>query len=345
MSEPALALLIFFAGVLAAALVLWPRRGILPRVLALFHMSERVRIEDALKHLHNAEYGGRPLTADALAGVLEVTRARAVRLVSLLEEKGLARFEESGVTLSDEGRAYALRVLRTHRLWERYLADRTGVPPADWHPDAEFREHTLSAAEAEALSARLGHPRYDPHGDPIPTARGEMPPMAGVPLAALAPGDVAEIAHVEDEPAEVYDRLLEAGLHPQVRIRMLEAEGGRIRFQAAGREHALEPVVAAGVTVEPLEASAAPDPSVTTLATIRQGESARVVGLSRACRGPQRRRLLDLGVVPGTRISARLTAAGGDPVAYEIRGALIALRREQAEWIRVRRENGAEEAA
>jgi DtxR family Mn-dependent transcriptional regulator len=345
MTDPAFALLTFFAGVAAALVAFMPRIGVVPRVVGLLRMTERVRIEDALKHLYNAEYAERPLSVDALAGVLEVRRARATRLVALLEAQRLARIGEIGVTLSDEGRAYALRVLRTHRLWERYLADRTGVPPADWHPEAELREHTLSPDEAEALSARLGHPRYDPHGDPIPTAAGEMPPAAGVPLAALAPGDVAEIAHVEDEPAEVYRRLLAAGLHPQVRIRILEPADGLIRFHAAGRDHALEPVVVAGVTVEPLHESAAPDPSVVTLAAVKHGESARVVGLSRACRGPQRRRLLDLGVVPGTRITARLTAAGGDPVAYEIRGALIALRREQAEWVRVRREGAAEEAA
>ena len=75
-----------------------------------------------------------------------------------------------------------------------------------------------------------------------------------------------------------------------------------------------------------------------TLSALEPGESARVVGIAEVCQGPQRRRLLDLGVVPGTRITAELRSASGDPVAYEMRGALIALRREQAEWIRVRRE-------
>ncbi len=81
---------------------------------------------------------------------------------------------------------------------------------------------------------------------------------------------------------------------------------------------------------------------VETLAGLRPGESARVVRIAASCRGPQRRRLLDLGVVPGTRITAVLQSAWGDPVAYEIRGALIALRREQAEGIEVRRESPGE---
>ena len=60
-----------------------------------------------------------------------------------------------------------------------------------------------------------------------------------------------------------------------------------------------------------------------------------VAYISRACQGAQRRRLLDLGVVPGTPITREMTSAGGDPAAYRIRGALIALRRSQAVWIHV----------
>ena len=67
-----------------------------------------------------------------------------------------------------------------------------------------------------------------------------------------------------------------------------------------------------------------------TLDRLAVDESGAVVGISPACRGPQRRRLLDLGVVPGTEIRAVMRSAAGDPIAYDIRGALIALRREQA---------------
>ena len=62
-----------------------------------------------------------------------------------------------------------------------------------------------------------------------------------------------------------------------------------------------------------------------------------MAAISRACQGAQRRRLLDLGLVRGTPVTRELTSAGGDPVAYRIRGALIALRRTQAAWIRIER--------
>jgi DtxR family Mn-dependent transcriptional regulator len=71
------------------------------------------------------------------------------------------------------------------------------------------------------------------------------------------------------------------------------------------------------------------------LSNLRRGETARVVELSRACRGAERRRLLDLGFVPGSEIEVEMVSPAGDPTAYRVRGALIALRREQAALVYV----------
>src|SRR5690606_10572197 len=151
--------------------------------------------------------------------------------------------------------------------------------------------------------------------------------------------------HLEDEPREVFDRLVRAGLGPWMRVEVLGSAEGGVRVRTGGREHELGGMVARSVAVERLPEGAEREAGVETRAALRAGESARVVRISAACQGPQRRRLLDLGVVPGTRITAVLRSASGDPVAYEIRGALIALRREQAEWIEVRREAAGEGSA
>ena len=110
---------------------------------------------------------------------LQTTTALATRLVMRLEAMGLLVSEERGFRLTEEGTAYALRVIRIHRLWERYLADETSVREADWHRVAEFEEHRMTAADADALAARLSNPQFDPHGDPIPSASGEMPEVRG----------------------------------------------------------------------------------------------------------------------------------------------------------------------
>ena len=196
-------------------------------------------------------------------------------------------------------------------------------------------EHALSAEETEALAARLGHPAWDPHGDPIPTAGGELPKIERTTLASVEPGQAVEIVHVEDEPRVLYDALLEDGLDVGVRVEVLQQEGSRVRIRARGRTWAIDHVVAGNVTVRPLPAGEGADAEVATLLDVPVGESARVVGISPACKGSQRRRLLDLGIVRGTDVETAFRSAGGDPIAYRIRGALIALRREQASWVRV----------
>jgi DtxR family Mn-dependent transcriptional regulator len=102
-----------------------------------------------------------------------------------------------------------------------------------------------------------------------------------------------------------------------------------------GRRVTLEPSAAGNVTVEPLPAGTPAGEPRRTLAAAGIGETVVVAGLASSLRGPQRRRLLDLGLIPGTRVTPELESASGDPVAYRIRGALIALRRSQADAVEI----------
>lgn len=336
--DPILMLAAFAVVAVLLAGAVWPRSGLLARLGRIRRETERVRLEDALKHLQDYARAGRTGTLENLAGRLEISRGAASDLLSRLSDRGLAEAGQTGWELTETGRAYALRIVRTHRLWERYLADRTGVPPGRWHAEAERVEHHLTAEEAEDLAARLGHPRYDPHGDPIPTRTGDIPAPAGTPLTRVDDGVTVVVRHLEDEPAEVFDRLVRAGLAPGVVVEVVEVVGGRggaLHLRVGGNALQLRPVDAANVTVEPTTQDASPASPPRTLADAAEGEEVRVTEIAPACQGMQRRRLLDLGVVPGTRITPELISTAGDPVAYRIRGALIALRREQARQIEV----------
>ena len=339
MVDPALALLAFGLLVLIGCILLWPRRGLVSRLLRMAEMSERVLLEDALKHLYKGEYARRPSSVDSVAGSVEVSRSKALHLLQRLEVLGDARALGTDFVLTDTGRDYALHIVRTHRLLERYLADRTGVLPEDWHGEAERREHRLSPEDRESLAARLGHPVYDPHGDPIPTAAGELPPRTGVPVTDLSPGDVAAIVHLGDEPREVYESLTRVGLSPLMTLKVLDFSSGEVRLEVAGEEHTLPTIIARHITVELLpeaELDTTGSPGE-TLADVDRGEKARVLGIHSGLQGPQRRRLLDLGLVPGTVVEVELASPGEDPVAYRIRGALIALRKDQSCWVQVDR--------
>lgn len=337
MIHPAIALAIGLGVFAAAVLLLWPVRGFLWRWLRGRRATERVLIEDALKHLFDFEYKERVANLQSLSGALAVSGNRAADLLGRLREQELVVFDGDGYRLTGEGRKYALRVVRIHRLWERYLSEETGLAPDAWHHEAERLEHTTSPEEAEALSASLGHPRFDPHGDPIPTAGGDIAPPRGRPLTELEVGELAEIIHVEDEPDAIYAQLVAEGLYPGMRVRVNESTPQRIAFEADAEEHVLAPVLAANLSVLPLPKEVEMEGPFERLSSLDPGDRARVVALSPVLRGAERRRLLDLGLIPGTEVAAEIESPGGDPVGYRVRGAVIALRREQAAQVKVER--------
>ena len=301
--------------------------------------TERILSEDALKHIYKCEATGHRPTLESIAGVLQVTRDEVTGLLDKMATHRLVQIEGAEFRLTPKGQEYALQVIRAHRLWERYLADETGFPEDEWHNRADRQEHMLSPDETEALSARLGHPIHDPHGDPIPTTKGDFVPHGGQPLTKLSSGQVARIVHLEDEPAVVYAQLVAEGLHPGMEIRLTEATPQRIRFLAAGEERILAPILANNVSVMPLTAEeAARIRAAESLADLKIGETGQVVSISPACRGLERRRFMDLGILPGTIVKAEMVSPSGDPTAYRIRGALIGLRKEQASMINMARE-------
>ncbi len=341
--NPVITLLAGIAVMAFAAAIAWPRVGLWARWQDMRRKSRRVLIEDTLKHLYDYEYKSLVPTHQSLSGVLGISPDNVSELLSSLETLGLVRTEKGGFALTEDGRSYALRVVRMHRLWERYLADQTGIDEIHWHPEAEKKEHDLTLAQADALAAQMGHPRFDPHGDPIPTAAGDVPEIGGQHLTELKAGEKAVIVHVEDEPELVYAQLVALGLTPGMVIRVHDTSPERVRFEAEGNEHVLAPVVAANVTVQQVHHEEIPEGSSETLDQLEPGESARVVSISRRCRGQQRRRLMDLGVLPGTRVTAEMKSASGDPTAYVIRGATIALRRSHAAMINVKKESATDE--
>lgn len=333
--HPFWGLFIVIGTVTLAVMLFWPVLGLFWRVLHSFRASERVLIEDALKHIYDCEYRQLPSTLHSLSGALSISGNRAAGLLERLENLELVVSADGGYRLTASGRVYALRVIRVHRLLERYFSDQTSLDAAEWHKRAEYREHRTSMEESEALAARMGNPRFDPHGDPIPTAHGDIPPLQGQPLTDLSVGQLASIVHIEDEPEAVHAQLVAEDLHPGMQVRIIESDPQRIRFESEMEEYVLAPVVAAHLWVLALPEEQRMKGPFRHLSAVRPGERAKVIGLSPNCRGSERRRLLDLGVVPGTEIECEMISPGGDPTAYRVRGAVIALRKEQADLIQI----------
>ena len=315
-----------------------PERGFFWRWQRARSVTNQVQREDALKHIHRCERHGRIPTLDSVAGATQVSTNEAAELLSELDRHDLVQVEGESFRLTSRGRDYALHIIRAHRLWERYLADETGYAREQWHDRAERAEHSLTPADVDELATELGKPTHDPHGDPIPTADGGMVPHGGQPLTTMPLDIPVRIVHLEDEPETVYAQLVAEGLSPGMEARLLELSSRRIRFWANGDEHILAPIVAANISVLPVPSLVLEDDDIgDKMSNLRPGKQGEVIRISRASRGNERRRFMDLGILPGTIITAELRSPGGDPTAYRIRDALIALRREQADLITIRK--------
>lgn len=322
--------------VVVAVAVVWPRVGLWSRWREARRLAERADREDALKHILKSEVNGQNATVLSVAGALRTRDNAAAALLRDLEAAGLVSFEEGRLRLRQPGRELAVQVVRAHRLWESYLAEETGFAEARWHRLAERKEHLLSPQETEALAARLGHPLVDPHGDAIPERGGELPADAGQSVNAMPVDAPFTIVHLEDEPDSVYRELLALGLRPGMRAYVVAKTPDKLHLFADGRRYELVPSLAQNISAAPLRGVTSDElRDASYLHELPSGARARVVGLTGACRGAERRRLLDLGFVPGSEVEASFASPGGDPVAYLVRGALIALRREQARFVRV----------
>jgi DtxR family Mn-dependent transcriptional regulator len=338
MYNPLIALLLGLVFMAMLSLLFWPKGGLIGYLRRANQLSSRIQREDALKHIHKAERHGQPPTLESLAGALQTSTSKAARLLDDMQASDLVELTGGTFHLTPSGREYALQIIRAHRLFERYLSEETGYQELEWHDMAERHEHHISLTEAEKLSAQLGNPTHDPHGDPIPTSEGELVLHGGEPLTNMLVDTPLRIVHIEDEPEAVYAQLVAEGLYVGMEVRIIEATTQRIKFWAHGDEHLLAPIVAASISVVPLpEEILEPDQTGEPLNSLNPGERGEVITLSPRFRGQERRRMMDLGILPGTVIVAEMDGPSGDPTAYRIRGALIALREEQARLIRINR--------
>ncbi len=340
MIDPLFALLIGIGVMVIAGLVFWPQFGLFWKLQKRQELTEKVLTEDTLKYIFKCERNQKTATVESLAGALSTSLAQASEILALTQARGLLKLSDNSFSLTDVGKRTATQIVRAHRMWERYLADSTGFEESDWHQQAERLEHKLSEEEVNRLAASLGHPTHDPHGDPIPTRRGELVSHGGIPLSDLALGTLSRIVHIEDEPDVIYAQIVAEDLHPNMVVEVDEITANRIRFWTADQEHVLAPIVAANISVVPL-AEENHDQQIegVPLDSLQPGQSGVVTGISSLSRGVERRRLFDLGIIQGTEIDVEMVNPGGDPTAYRIRGSVIALRSSQARLIRVKPEN------
>jgi DtxR family transcriptional regulator, Mn-dependent transcriptional regulator len=220
--------------------------------------TENARPSEAIQNYAKAIYaleqrGGGAVTNNALAERLQVTPASTSSMVKKLDELGLVRHVPyKGMKLTASGRRVALEVLRHHRLLELYLAESLGLPWDRVHDEAEVLEHVLSEELEALISAKLGNPTRDPHGDPIPSAELEIEEGETECLAALEPGASGVFVRVSDSDPSMLRYLAELGITPGERFEIVDRQpfGGPLYARFDRQVHVLGGDLATAMRVE-----------------------------------------------------------------------------------------------
>jgi len=152
-----------------------------------------------------------------LAASMGVVPGTATSMIKALADSGLVSYEpRSGVRLTSGGEQLALHVLRRHRLVELFLVKVLGLDWTEVHAEAEELEHAISDKVLERVDALLGRPSVDPHGDPIPTARGDVRQSPVRSLADCPVGKPVQIARIMDQEPAFLQFVNRCGLTPGV---------------------------------------------------------------------------------------------------------------------------------
>jgi DtxR family transcriptional regulator, Mn-dependent transcriptional regulator len=150
-----------------------------------------------------------------LATRLGVAPGTVTSMLKTLADSSLASYKPyGGVTLTESGRLLALRMLRRHRLIELFLVKTLDLTWDQVHEEAENMEHAVSDFLVDRIDESLGHPAYDPHGDPIPSVDGELRGAMddSILLVACTPDTNIELTRVINQNPDFLRFLSESGL-------------------------------------------------------------------------------------------------------------------------------------
>lgn len=177
----------------------------------------------AIFHLSGEEQA--PVGTGMLADFLEVRAASVTDKMKRLQKKGLLDYQKSkGAALTEAGEKIALLIIRKHRLWEQFLVEVLGFDWHEVHDIAEQLEHIHSEELINRIDQYLGHPKEDPHGDPIPDADGKISQQDLYNLDQVATGASYQIITVESRDAELLQFLDKKGLNLHTTLTLIQRE-------------------------------------------------------------------------------------------------------------------------
>ncbi|PVY40841.1 metal-dependent transcriptional regulator [Pontibacter virosus] len=180
--------------------------------------------ENYIKAIYKLSDGGtREVNTNAIADALDTKAASVTDMLRKLSAKGIADYVKyRGVTLTERGERVALQIIRKHRLWEVFLVEKLKFNWDEVHEMAEELEHINSDLLIRRLDEFLGYPKFDPHGDPIPTENGEMNTKQQRLLAELEVNSSGTVVGVNDSQPLFLQYLDKMGIFLGAKIKVID---------------------------------------------------------------------------------------------------------------------------
>lgn len=171
-------------------------------------MNYSVSEENYIKAIYNLNGNKQLVSTNALAELMDTKPASVTDMLKKLKAKKLIIYQPyQGCKLNAEGMKVALNIVRRHRLWEYFLAEKLKFEWDEVHAVAEELEHVSNIKLIEQLDAYLGFPRFDPHGDPIPDNEGKMQTVKQVKLTQLPLHKLAKVNGLTDQSTDMLELL------------------------------------------------------------------------------------------------------------------------------------------
>lgn len=175
--------------------------------------------ENYLKAIYHLQTEEGTVTTNALAHKLQTKAASVTDMMKKLNAKKLLHYKPYyGFSLSAEGKKIAIFVIRRHRLWEYFLAEKLKFGWNEVHIIAEELEHVSSRQLIDRLDDFLNFPQFDPHGDPIPDSKGKIKNVSKIVLMALPLHHPAEVCQVTNQSDEMLELLQHRHIHIGTRL-------------------------------------------------------------------------------------------------------------------------------
>jgi DtxR family Mn-dependent transcriptional regulator len=169
--------------------------------------------ENYLKAIFKIQERKGQAATNEIAAELQTSAASVSDMIKKLSQKDLLHYEKyKGSQLSDQGRRFATTLIRKHRLWESFLVEKLNFNWDEIHVIAEELEHIKSPKLIRQLDAFLGFPKYDPHGDPIPTEQGHFHQRKQIQLSKMKPSELGVIVGVKEHSTTFLQFLDQQGL-------------------------------------------------------------------------------------------------------------------------------------